>query len=410
VELADPLRLAPAPGWISPSVNIAFASAAEPRANLQLVSNVWFGRLRHVSLEIPAVVARRGAWEEPLAEVELRSVSKSWGAEPAVDDVSFIVREGSLSALLGPSGCGKSTTLRLVAGLEAVTSGSILIGSQDVTRLSPAKRKVSMVFQSYALFPHLSVAENIVFGLKVRGVASGERATRLQRAADLLGLEKLLERKPSQLSGGQQQRVALGRAIVAQAPVCLMDEPLSNLDAQLRVEMRREIRALQQRLGITMLYVTHDQLEAMTMADQVLLMRQGQIEQNGSPAELYQNPATIFTARFVGTPPMNLLPGASIGPMWQMLQSAAPPGHSQASLSIGVRAEAAKLGSSGIDAKVTAIEYLGADTLIDARIADLPFVVRVPGRSTLTAGEKISIAWDTDATHWFDATTGRRLK
>ena len=345
-----------------------------------------------------------------MAEVELRSVTKRWGAEPAVDDVSFIVREGSLSALLGPSGCGKSTTLRLVAGLEAVTSGSILIGSQDVTRLSPAKRKVSMVFQSYALFPHLSVAENIVFGLKVRGVASGERATRLQRAADLLGLEKLLERKPSQLSGGQQQRVALGRAIVAQAPVCLMDEPLSNLDAQLRVEMRREIRALQQRLGITMLYVTHDQLEAMTMADQVLLMRQGRIEQDGSPAELYQHPATIFTARFVGTPPMNLLPGRSIGPMWQMLQSAAPPGHSQDTLSIGVRAEAAKLGSAGIDAKVAAIEYLGADTLIDARIADLPFVVRVPGRSTLTAGEKISIAWDTDATHWFDATTGRRLK
>jgi sn-glycerol 3-phosphate transport system ATP-binding protein len=344
-----------------------------------------------------------------LAEVELRSVTKSWGVEPAVDGVSFIVREGSLSALLGPSGCGKSTTLRLVAGLETATSGSILIGSHDVTNLSPAKRKVSMVFQSYALFPHLSVAENIVFGLKVRRVPSGERTSRLQRAADLLGLEKLLDRKPSQLSGGQQQRVALGRAIVAEAPVCLMDEPLSNLDAQLRVEMRREIRALQQRLGITMLYVTHDQLEAMTMADQVLLMRQGQIEQDGSPAELYQHPATIFTARFVGTPPMNLLTGKSIGPMWQMLQSAAPPGHSPDTLSIGVRAEAARLGSSGIDAKVAAIEYLGADTLIDTRIADVPFVLRVPGRSPLTAGDKVVIAWDTDATHWFDARTGRRL-
>jgi sn-glycerol 3-phosphate transport system ATP-binding protein len=378
-------------------------------ANLELVCDVWFGRLHHVSLEIPADMPAGEAGRSPLAEVELRSVTKSWGAEPAVDGVSFIVREGSLSALLGPSGCGKSTTLRLVAGLETVTSGSILIGNQDVTSLSPAKRKVSMVFQSYALFPHLSVAENIVFGLKVRGVPSRERTTRLQRAADLLGLDKLLDRKPSQLSGGQQQRVALGRAIVAQAPVCLMDEPLSNLDAQLRVEMRREIRTLQQRLGITMLYVTHDQLEAMTMADQVLLMRQGQIEQDGSPAELYQHPVSIFTARFVGTPPMNLLPVGSIGPMWQMLQSAAPPGHSPDRLSIGVRAEAVRLGSAGLEAKVAAIEYLGADTLIDTRIAGMPFVVRVPGRSPLTAGEKVSVAWDTDATHWFDAKTGRRL-
>src|SRR5215469_9784819 len=167
-----------------------------------------------------------GGWEEPLAEVELRSVSKRWGAEPAVDHVSFIVRKGNLGALLGPSGCGKTTTLRLVAGLETVTSGSILIGSQDVTTLPPVKRKVSMVFQSYALFPHLSVAENIVFGLKVRGVSSGERAARLRRTADLLGLSKLLDRKPAELSGGQQQRVALGRAIVAETPVCLMDEPL----------------------------------------------------------------------------------------------------------------------------------------------------------------------------------------
>ena len=344
-----------------------------------------------------------------MAEVELRSVTKSWGAAPAVDGVTFVVRQGSLSALLGPSGCGKSTTLRLVAGLETATSGAILIGGRDVTGLSPARRKVSMVFQSYALFPHLSVAENIVFGLKVRRVSAHERGVRLQRAADLLGLGGLLDRKPSQLSGGQQQRVALGRAIVAEAPVCLMDEPLSNLDAQLRVEMRREIRALQQRLGMTMLYVTHDQLEAMTMADQVLLMRQGRIEQDGSPAELYERPATIFTARFVGTPPMNVVPAAALGPMWDGLARAAPAGHARDVLAVGIRAEAARLGSTGVMAQVAAVEYLGADTLIDTRVGEDPFVVRLPGRPTVGAGEKVSITWDAGATHWFDRASGRRI-
>src|SRR4029078_4348462 len=192
-----------------------------------------------------------------MAEAALGSVSKAWGPDPAVSQVSFTVKSRQLAALLGPSGCGKSTTLRLFAGLETVTSGRIIIGGEDVTSLAPARRKVSMVFQSYALFPHLNVAENIAFGLKVRKAAPGERASRLTRAAEILGLTALLDRLPSQLSGGQQQRVALGRVIVAETPVCLMDEPLSNLDAQLRVEMRREIRALQQRLGITMLYVTH---------------------------------------------------------------------------------------------------------------------------------------------------------
>ena len=343
-----------------------------------------------------------------MAEVELRSVTKSWGADPAVDRISFTVRKGSLGALLGPSGCGKSTTLRLVAGLESVTSGSILISGLDVTNLSPAKRKVSMVFQSYALFPHLSVAENIVFGLKVRSVPSGERSERLRRAAELLGLSKLLDRKPSQLSGGQQQRVALGRAIVAEAPVCLMDEPLSNLDAQLRVEMRREIRALQQRLGMTMLYVTHDQLEAMTMADQVLLMRQGHLEQDGPPAALYERPATIFTARFIGTPPMNVLPATLLGPLWEGLKPSAPD-RPQDSLAVGVRAESARIASTGVPARVAATEYLGADTLIEARIGAVPFVVRLPGRSPAAHGDGISISWDAGVTHWFDATTGTRI-
>lgn len=344
-----------------------------------------------------------------LAEVELRSVSKTWGPEPAVDGVSFAVRPGQLAALLGPSGCGKSTTLRLIAGLETVTGGTIHIDGRDVTSLSPARRSVSMVFQSYALFPHLSVAENIVFGLKVRKVSAADRSARLTRAADILGLEKLLDRRPSQLSGGQQQRVALGRAIVAETPVCLMDEPLSNLDAQLRVEMRREIRALQQRLGITMLYVTHDQLEAMTMADQVVLMHAGKIEQEGPPAALYEHPDTMFTARFVGTPPMNVLSPKAVAGLGEIVSAGAPAGRRAEALALGVRAEAARLASSGVPAQVTAVEYLGADTLVDTRIGGEPFIVRVSGRPTVAAGEDVFVAWDAGAAHWFDATSGRRI-
>src|ERR1700738_3726022 len=248
-----------------------------------------------------------------MADVRLEGVTKNWGAAAAVEDVSFSAPAGHLVALLGPSGCGKSTTLRLIAGLETASSGRITIGRREVTALPPARRGVSMVFQSYALFPHLSVKENILFGLKVRNVPKPERDARLKRTCGILGLETLLDRKPSQLSGGQQQRVALGRAIVAQTQVCLMDEPLSNLDAQLRGDMRREIRALQRRLGITMLYVTHDQVEAMTMADRVILMRAGRVEQNGAPAELYERPDSMFVARFVGAPAMNVFPAMHLG-------------------------------------------------------------------------------------------------
>ena len=344
-----------------------------------------------------------------MADVQLNSVTKAWGPEPAVDNISFTVRSGELAALLGPSGCGKSTTLRLIAGLDNVTAGTIHINGVDVTGLSPARRNISMVFQSYALFPHLSVAENIVFGLKVRNVPAADRDRRLARAADILGLGKLLDRKPSQLSGGQQQRVALGRAIVAETPVCLMDEPLSNLDAQLRVEMRREIRALQQRLGITMIYVTHDQLEAMTMADQVILMRAGHIEHQGPPAELYERPATIFTARFVGTPPMNVLSPQVLKQLPEAARAGAPASRPPETLSLGVRAEAAHLASSATPAHVHAVEYLGADTLLDTRIAGEPFIVRLPGRPPVAAGANIHLAWDPAATHWFDAETGKRI-
>src|SRR6185436_4283208 len=237
----------------------------------------------------------------------------------AVDGISFALQAGTLNVLLGPSGCGKSTTLRLIAGLEAADSGRITIGDVDVTRLPPARRNIAMVFQSYALFPHLSVAENILFGLKVRRASATEQQRGLKRVAELLGLTKLLERKPNQLSGGQQQRVALGRAIIAEQPVCLMDEPLSNLDAQLRNDMRREIRGLQQKLGMTMVYVTHDQAEAMSMADQVILLRDGRIEQDATPDEMYARPASMFAARFIGTPPMNVVNGAALAqasPQW----------------------------------------------------------------------------------------------
>jgi sn-glycerol 3-phosphate transport system ATP-binding protein len=244
-----------------------------------------------------------------------------------------------------------------------------------------------MVFQSYALFPHLTVAENIVFGLRVRKVR--DREARLKRVAELLGLEKLLDRKPSQLSGGQQQRVALGRAIVAETPVCLMDEPLSNLDAQLRGEMRREIRALQQRLGITMVYVTHDQTEAMTMADRVVLLRNGRIEQVGSPEELYARPATEFTARFIGAPPMNMMRIAS-GAL------------------VGVRPEDVRIDSSGREASVDSVEYLGADSLVAARFENQPILIRVAGKSAAKQGEKIRIAWQQRHEHHFDAQTGER--
>src|SRR6516164_3391010 len=326
-----------------------------------------------------------------MSQISVQNVSKAWGATRAVDDVSFEAAAASLLVLLGPSGCGKSTTLRLIAGLEQVTGGRILIGGIDVTGLPPAQRRIAMVFQSYALFPHLSVAENILFGLRVRKVPAAERARRLMRVAALLGLDGLLQRKPSQLSGGQQQRVALGRAIIAETPVCLMDEPLSNLDAQLRAEMRREIRALQQKLGITMVYVTHDQSEAMSMADQVILMRDGHVEQAAAPDEIYARPATTFAAKFIGTPPMNIL------------SSSDRPG-----LLFGVRPEEVILSDVGLAVRVQSAEFLGADTVVTCAYGDQALTARVPGKATLATGDAIHVGWRPEHLHFFDAATGKR--
>ena len=350
-----------------------------------------------------------------MSAIAAENVSKHWttaeGEVRAVDRLSFAFDAGTLNVLLGPSGCGKSTTLRLIAGLEEADGGRIVIDGRDVTNLPPSRRNIAMVFQSYALFPHLSVAENIAFGLRVRKVAAAEVSKRLARTADLLGLAALLDRKPSQLSGGQQQRVALGRAIIAEAPVCLMDEPLSNLDAQLRQDMRAEIRHLQRQLGITMVYVTHDQVEAMSMADRVVLLNRGRIEQNATPSELYERPANTFVARFIGTPPMNLLPleGGAEGAVVAGTSGPTVAPADCARMTLGVRPEHITLGfERGAPAEVAAIEYLGADSLVMCRLGAATLAVRVAGSVGLARGDATWLSWAPGAQHLFQPDGRRR--
>jgi sn-glycerol 3-phosphate transport system ATP-binding protein len=347
-----------------------------------------------------------------VSEIVLQKVTKRFGRVTAVDDVSFRAEAGKFMVLLGPSGCGKSTVLRLIAGLEEPTEGAILIEGRDVTRLPPEKRRVSMVFQSYALFPHLSVAENIVFGLRVRRLDPAKRNERLRKVAALVGLEQQLERKPSQLSGGQRQRVALARAIVAENSICLMDEPLSNLDAQLRHGMRLEIRALQQRLGMTVVYVTHDQVEAMSMADRIVLIREGRIEQEGAPETLYAKPATMFAARFIGTPAMNLVALAD-GPGGAVIRGSADvvlPGGRGEGRTLGVRPEHIRLAQAGgVAATVTSAEYHGADTIVTVRVGEETLFVRAPGQLGLAAGAQAWLAWEPRDAHLFDSRSGSRL-
>ena len=352
-----------------------------------------------------------------MSSLIIESVCKQWGNTHALDGVSFTAEAGSLVVLLGPSGCGKSTLLRMIAGLDTPSAGRILLGGTDVTALPPARRKLSMVFQSYALFPHLSVRENLLFGLRVRGEPAREYPQRLARVASLLGLAPYIERKPSQLSGGQQQRVALGRAVIAETSVCLMDEPLSNLDAQLRQEMRREIRALQQQLGMTLVYVTHDQTEAMSMADQVVLLRDGRIEQCGAPHMLYATPATRFAASFIGTPPMRLLRlvrhGEALVPAGQTGPALVAAGARDAAL-LGLRPEHVRAvpptSAGAVLARVSAIEYLGADTLVACTLGDAgEITTRVPGHRPFAVGDAIGLHWAATDQHLFDATTGERL-
>jgi sn-glycerol 3-phosphate transport system ATP-binding protein len=338
-----------------------------------------------------------------MSSIALNGVAKSWGDSTALHAVDLQIDSGSFCVLLGPSGCGKSTTLRIIAGLETATHGQVLIDGKNVTDLPPAQRGIAMVFQNYALFPHLSVADNITFGLSVRKVPAAESAERLRDAAALLGLSGLLDRKPGQLSGGQQQRVALGRALVAQAKVCLMDEPLSNLDAQLRQDMRRELRELQQKLGLTVVYVTHDQTEAMSMADQVVLLNQGRVEQAGTPRELYARPATTFAARFIGTPPMNLVALESNG---RIAGSDVASGVQAAQL--GIRPEAITLAADGIPAVVRSVEYLGADLVLRCAVGSEVLLVRAAGGHVATPGERVHLRWPADEAHGFGA-DGRRI-
>ena len=347
-----------------------------------------------------------------MAAIELIRVTKTWGSTVAVRDISFEADEGSFVVLLGPSGCGKSTTLRMIAGLDDVTSGRVLIGGKEMTGAPSAERRVSMVFQSYALFPHLNTRENILFGLKARKVAKAEQRDRLVRVAEMVGLADLLDRKPAQLSGGQRQRVALARAIIAENPVCLMDEPLSNLDAKLRHEMRVEIRALQQRLGMTTVYVTHDQTEAMSMADQVVLMRDGAIEQQGPPASLYDFPETVFAAGFIGTPPMNLLKVEEVGSAL-VIAGTDGPAVAEAgygNLVMGIRPEKIAIADGpGIEGRIESCDYLGADTIVGVRVGSQSILVRTHGRHLLPAGSYVHLHWQTHEVHLFDDETGARM-
>jgi len=339
---------------------------------------------------------------DDVAGITLDNLTKIFGETTAIDGVSMTIPEATLTVLLGPSGCGKSTLLRLISGLETPTSGRIKIGGRYVENQPAGARNLSMVFQSYALFPHLSVADNILFGLQVRKIDQGEQRAQLARVADMMGLTLQLGRKPSQLSGGQQQRVALARAVISGRQICLMDEPLSNLDAELRQEMRQEIRNLQQNLGLTMIYVTHDQVEAITMADQVVLLSNGRINQIGSPSQIYEHPETVFSARFIGTPGMNLISAACLDKRTDL--------GLPAKTLLGVRPEDVMLDDKGpIRAKVTAVEYLGADQLVSCGIGDETLIARLPAREELPGDGNIALGWKPHSQHLFDAQSGQRL-
>lgn len=345
------------------------------------------------------------------ASLDVTNLRKFWGKTEVLTGVDFKIAQGGFLTLLGPSGCGKSTALRLISGLDEVSDGNILIDGKDVTSLPADQRNIGMVFQNYALFPHMTVAENIAYGLKVRKVPKQTRTTSVDRVADLMSLGALLGRKPAQLSGGQQQRVALARVLVSERPLVLMDEPLSNLDAKLRTEIRSEIRALNKKLGITIVYVTHDQSEALSMSDTVVLMNAGRAEQIGTPKELYDQPATVFAAGFIGTPPMNLLqaPDVTMSP-----EIAAGANVDPSDLLVGVRPES--LGLTGqskdfsIKCQVTSVEYEGSVFLVHlVSSSGSQFILSHAGDDVPQQGDEIIVGWDRMATHLFSKSTGDRV-
>ncbi|MET0450723.1 MAG: sn-glycerol-3-phosphate ABC transporter ATP-binding protein UgpC [Mycobacterium sp.] len=350
-----------------------------------------------------------------MATVRFSGVSKAYGAVPVVTDLDLELPDGSFTVLVGPSGCGKSTSLRMLAGLESVTSGTITIGDREVTHLQPRDRDIAMVFQNYALYPHLSVRENIAFPLRATKTPRGEAIKRAEDVAGSLGLTTLLSRKPKDLSGGQQQRVAIGRAIIREPSVFLFDEPLSNLDAKLRVETRTELLQIQRRLGITCLYVTHDQEEAMTLSDRMVVMRDGRAAQIGTPLEVYDTPVDTFVASFVGSPKMNLIDGAVSGETFTLpsgLTIALGAATEAGEVTLGIRPDDLVLTpDEGSDARVKLIELLGprAIVTVEARGTDVTSVVETARMSGVIEGAPVTLSARPGAAHVFDSGTGQRI-
>ena len=334
-----------------------------------------------------------------MASISLRNVIKRYGSGKTelqvIHGVNAEITNGEFIVIVGPSGCGKSTLLRMVAGLEEVSGGDICIGERIVNELEPAERDIAMVFQNYALYPHMTVFDNMAYGLKIKKVPIAEIKQRVDKAAGILELGHLLERKPRELSGGQRQRVAMGRAIVRQPQVFLFDEPLSNLDAKLRAQTRLEIQKLHRELGITSLFVTHDQVEAMTLAERMIVMNAGNMEQFGTPEEVYSRPATTFVASFIGSPPMNLLKNAPGGKPGQIL---------------GVRPEHLDIGTEGWALHVDTVELLGAERLVHVRLGDEKLIIRThEDQGAPLVGSTIQAQPRLDRLHWFDAETGKRV-
>jgi len=353
-----------------------------------------------------------------MASVAIRDVRKAFGVTAVIHGVDISIHDGEFVVLVGPSGCGKSTLLRMIAGLENITGGEIRIGDRIVNNVPPKERDVAMVFQNYALYPHMTVADNMAFSMKLRGAPKSEIDERVNRTAVILGLSQLLERFPRQLSGGQRQRVAMGRAIVRDPQVFLFDEPLSNLDAKLRVQMRTEIKELHQRLKTTTVYVTHDQIEAMTMADKIVVMHDGRVEQIGAPLELYDRPDNLFVAGFIGSPAMNMLKGhisangaaAFEGPAGVTFSlNGAPVGSGGRPAVYGVRPEHFSLSDDGVDAVIQVVEPTGSEIQIVAKVGGNEIIAVFRERHQFKPGDKIRLKPDPRLIHLFDETTGKRL-
>jgi len=353
-----------------------------------------------------------------MASVSIENVVKTYGAHAVLHGVSVDIPDGSFVVLVGPSGCGKSTLLRMIAGLEDISGGIIRIGDRAVNDLPPKERDISMVFQNYALYPHMTVAENMAFSLTLAGAGKADKAAQVARAADILGLTPLLDRYPRQLSGGQRQRVAMGRSIVRNPKVFLFDEPLSNLDAKLRVAMRAEIKALHQRLKTTTVYVTHDQVEAMTMADQIVVMNAGRVEQAGAPLDLYDAPRNVFVATFMGSPSMNLLPGVVVqGTGALMIDTCGarldlPVGAKATegqSVLFGVRPEHLMVADAGLPCRVHVVEPTGSETHVLLKTAEVDIVAAFRDRLPLVPGALLHLTADPQRTHLFDAASGDKL-